>query len=49
MEINAESLLDELLESLILIDENLAANDVNSALKKTHECMAKIKSHKEIS
>ncbi len=42
-----DNLLSSLMESLVAIDEHLAASDVNSALKKTHECMAKIKSYKE--
>ena len=45
MDVN--SLLDSLLETLTGIDESLIANDLNTALRKTHECMVNIKKWKE--
>jgi len=44
---DAIQLLDEIFEALVQMDECFANNDTNNALKKTHECMAKIKSYKE--
>lgn len=45
--INEPSLIDFLMDSLILMDKSLEKSDVNAALKKVHECIAKIKEHKE--
>jgi hypothetical protein len=40
---DAEQLLRELLDALIQVDEYHVKNDTNSMIKKTHECIAKIK------
>ena len=32
-----------IIDHLMGIDESLATNDINTALKKTHECIAKVK------
>ncbi len=44
---DCEDLIGSLQETLISLDESLAANDVNSAIRKTHECMVKIKTYKD--
>ena len=45
--ISQSELIDFLMESLVLMDKSLEKNDVNSAIKKVHECIAQIKIFKE--
>lgn len=40
-----ESLLREVLDALIEIDDFHAKNDTNSMIRKTNECITKIKAH----
>lgn len=40
-------LIDALLDNLVRIDERLAANDINTAMKKTHESIGYIKKFRE--
>lgn len=44
---DADELIENINTMLVSIDQCLSVNDVNGAIKKTHECMLKINGYKE--